>query len=140
MPNGVAAKEVRPRISLILASDSLGNLWVSLTQVNTTSKMFTLYIKELVRLLDRERPDWRKNTVMTVDGASYHKTKESFAMFNALNVPLSVLSPSSYNVAACELVFSALKRQQLNPARQPTGKRYVLSLCLIVFSNLVFTL
>ena len=88
----------------------MGNLWASLTQVNTTSKVFCLYIRELVRQLDKERPDWRNDTVLTFDGASYHQTTETLAMLRDLRVPTMVLGPSSYNVAACELAFSALKR------------------------------
>ena len=71
-PNSVAKKAVAPRISLIAALDSEGNTYASMTQVNTDGKVMCIYIRELVKVLDNERKGWRKNTIMLVDGASYH--------------------------------------------------------------------
>ena len=105
-----------------MATDTLGHFWVSLTQVNTTSKVFCLYLRELVKALDKERSGWRKSTVLTFDGASYHRTAETNDMLRTLNVPTMVLAPHSYAVAACELVFAALKDSHLNPEQLPTGK------------------
>ena len=51
-------KQVAPRISLISALDTDGNIWFSLTQVNTDSDVMTTFLRYLVRQLDLESPGW----------------------------------------------------------------------------------
>ena len=51
-------KQVTPRISLIAALDTDGNLWYALTQANTDSDVMTTFLRYLARQLDRERPGW----------------------------------------------------------------------------------
>ena len=45
---------MQPRISLIMALFSDGRLYSSITQVNTDSTIMSLYIRELVKSLDKE--------------------------------------------------------------------------------------
>jgi hypothetical protein len=71
--NAIADKQVRPRISLIAAVDSEGDCYLSFTQVNTDSNVMQLYLFQLVIELERDRPNFRKDTVVLLDGASYHK-------------------------------------------------------------------
>ena len=49
----MAKKQVQPRISMLLGLDTLGNIYASFTQVNTDSKVKSLYLRELVKLLDK---------------------------------------------------------------------------------------
>ena len=100
----------------------MGNAYASLTQVNTGSKVMCLYIRELVKVLDREREEWRKETILCLDGAAYHVSAETMALFSTLRVPLMILGPHGYSVAPCELAFAALKSVHLNPDQLPTGK------------------
>ena len=115
-------KAVQPRISLILAVDSMGNAYASLTQVNSGSKVMCLYIRELVKVLDKERGDWRRQLTVCIDGAAYHVSTETMVMFRTLRVPLMVLGPHGYAVAPCELAFAAIKSLNLNPDQLATGK------------------
>ena len=55
---------------MIAAMDTEGDVYVSLTQVNTESTMMKLYLKELVKMLDKKDLQWRKTHVLLVDGAS----------------------------------------------------------------------
>ena len=71
--NSNAALAMSPRISMLAAIDSLGNAYMTLTQSNTNSAVMGLYFKHLTKKLDRERPDWRRNTIVLMDGASYHQ-------------------------------------------------------------------
>ena len=68
--NSVPTKSVAPRISMIMALDSDGIVYACLTQVNTDSTMMKLYLKELVKMLDKKDLQWRKTHVLLVDGAS----------------------------------------------------------------------
>ena len=76
-PASVAKKSVTPRISLIAAIDNLGNMYACMTQVNTDGKIMCMYLRELTKVLDKERKGWRNNTVMLFDGAAYHLGSET---------------------------------------------------------------
>ena len=121
--NSVARKAVQPRISMIMALDTLGNLYASLTQVNTDSKVMSLYLIELAKVLGKQRKNWRKNTVLLLDGAAYHMSGDALAVMKSLQLPIMFLGPHSFNCAACELLFAALKATNMNVERAPTGRR-----------------
>jgi hypothetical protein len=76
--NSISTKQVSPRISMILALDSEGTVYGCLTQVNTDSKIMGLYLKELVKVLDKKDVNWRKNHFLLVDGAKYHQSENTF--------------------------------------------------------------
>ena len=69
--HGIRVRSVNPRVSLIMAIDNLGTVYATLTQVNTDSVMMGLYMRELVRQLDKESTYWRTDTVILHDGAAY---------------------------------------------------------------------
>ena len=56
---------------MIVALDNFGEVYACLTQVNTDSKIMSLYINALVKLLDEEDKNWRKDTIILHDGAQY---------------------------------------------------------------------
>ena len=70
--NSNAALAMSPRISFIAGIDSLGHIYVTLTQANTNSQVMGTYLKYLCKKLDEERPNWRMTTIILMDGASYH--------------------------------------------------------------------
>jgi len=54
-----------------------GNLYCSLTQVNTDHRIFCLFLTKLVNQLNKEDKNWRNNTIMLIDGAKYQTCEES---------------------------------------------------------------
>ena len=70
--NSVPKLEIAPRITMILGMDTLGNVYVTLAQANSNSEMMELYFRALTAQLDIERPAWRRDTIIIVDGAKYH--------------------------------------------------------------------
>jgi hypothetical protein len=102
-------KKVAPRITLIVAIDTLGKLYASLLQANSDSDTFQLFMSELVKTLDWEDRNWRKNTVIMWDGAGYHEATEVLQLMQQQRVPLMFLGPYSYHMAPAEMVFAALK-------------------------------
>ena len=90
---------------------------------NTDSKIMALYIRELVKVLDKEDPSWRNDTIILHDGAKYASSSNTIAVLKELHVPFMFLGPYSYKVAVCELLFAASKVGYLNPENKPTGKR-----------------
>jgi hypothetical protein len=61
-----------------MAMDSNGHIYASMTQINTDSKVMGIYIKELVKGLDRQDVNWRKSHILLVDGAKYHQSTSTF--------------------------------------------------------------
>ena len=108
---------------MILGLDTLGNVYVALAQANSNTSMMELYFRSLVQRLDAQRPQWRRDTIILVDGAKYHQSKEFLLVAADLQLPYMLLGPHSYNVAPCELVFAHFKKADVNPRHVPTGKK-----------------
>lgn len=69
--NTSADKKVSPRIAMQVAVCTDGRLYCSLTQVNTTSKVFCAFVSRLAAKLTEEDRDWRTNSILLLDGARY---------------------------------------------------------------------
>jgi hypothetical protein len=85
--------------------------------------MMELFFRSLAAKLDFERPGWRRDTVIIVDGAKYHQSTDFLAVAAELRLPYMVLGPHSYDAAPCELFFAHFKRADINPRHVPTGKK-----------------
>ena len=121
--NSVAKLQMQPRISMILGLDSRGRVYVSLVQSNSNVKIMEIFFHSLVRVLDKERKDWRQDTVILIDNARYHSAVGTIKVFKALRIPIMFTGPHSYDAAPCELFFAAFKRADINPRRVKTGKQ-----------------
>ena len=75
--NSNAALAMAPRVSMIAGIDTLGNAYITLTQTNTNAQVMGMYFKFLSAKLDKERPNWRWNTIILMDGASYHQDQDT---------------------------------------------------------------
>ena len=53
-----------------------GRLYCSLTQVNTDHRVFCLFMTKLTAELTKEVKEWRKNTIILIDGAKYQTCAE----------------------------------------------------------------
>ena len=73
--------------------------------------------------LDADRPDWRMNTVVLLDGALYHVNDEIVSHLSQLKMPVIFTGPRSYDACPCELLFAFLKAVDLNPQGLATGKK-----------------
>ena len=69
--NSVPQLALLPRISMFLGLDTEGQVYLSLFQANSNTKITELFFHHLVKQLDAERPDWRQETVILVDNAPY---------------------------------------------------------------------
>ena len=114
---------VSPRISVIAAIDTDGNVWLALTQANTDSNVLLTFFKSLMTRLDRELPGWQQETLILLDGAKYHTSPEMRSHFEALDLPVIFTAPYSYSSSPIERLFSALKLGELNQLKVSTGKR-----------------
>ena len=85
--------------------------------------MMELFFRELVEKLDSQRPGWRYNMIILVDGAAYHQSKDFLPIAEKLKLPYMILGPHSYDAAPCELFFAHFKKVDINPRHLPTGKK-----------------
>ena len=74
-----------------------------------------IFLTELVQMLDSEDRHWRRDTVIVWDNASYHKSRSTRNLLEALGVPLMQLGQYSYDIAPAELLFAKLKTADLQP-------------------------
>lgn len=114
---------VWPRISMITGIDTLGNVYLTLTQSNSNSQMMECFFRQLVLKLDKDRIGWRDNTIIIMDNASYHKSTNAIKLYESLRIPLMFTGPHSYDAAPAELFFAKFKSVDLNPERLPMGKK-----------------
>ena len=119
----VANIEITPRIAMITALDTEGRIYFSLSHANTNSQMMLLFLSRLCRVLDKDGWGWRDNTVILLDGAKYHTSKEAKDALAYLQIPAIFSGPYSYDGAPCELLFGHLKKTDINASRLSTGKK-----------------
>ena len=81
-----------------------------------------VFFQQLVKKLDKERNDWRADTVILIDNAPYHTTTATLKTFTSLNIPVLFTGPHSYDAAPCELLFAAFKSRDINPRHMKMGK------------------
>lgn len=108
-PCTITDKFMSPRLALIAALDTDGNVYFSLTHANTDSDVMILFLLELVNKLNQETPDWISNSVLLLDNAKYHTSDETRSALKKLQVPVIYSGPYSYSSAPIELLFAGLK-------------------------------
>ena len=82
-----------------------------------------MYLMRLVKQLDLDRPDWREDSILLLDGAKVHVSDHTKAEINKLAVPIIFTAPYSYDGSPAEKWFSYLKNTGLAPLDIKTGKR-----------------
>ena len=82
-----------------------------------------IYLIELVKMLDNEDKNWRKDTVIIWDNASYHGHPRTKSLLETLKVPLLRLGPYSFSIASSELLFARLKTSDLYSGEIKVGKK-----------------
>jgi len=111
----VLLNAVVSRLAMITAIDTEGNVWFSLTQVNTNSSIIALFLEHLSKKLDREMPGWQDDTVLLWDNAKYHTSKDTRNVLKKLGINAIYSGPYSYSAAPAELLFSGMKMNPQNP-------------------------
>ena len=117
---------------MIVGVDTTGSAYAALTQVNTDSDMMVTFLYRLSVVLNKEDANWRTNTVLLLDGASYHRSPDTRQALKRIGANYVISGPYSYDAAVAEYYFSYFKRVDLNPTKEPTGKKYVIN-CLTLF-------
>ena len=107
---------------MITGLDSNGQVYISLLQSNSNAKVMEIFFHKLVKVLDRERTNWRTDTVVLLDNAPYHTAPATLKVFQDLNIPVMFTGPHSYDAAPCELFFAHFKKEDINPRKVAMSK------------------
>ena len=62
---------MNPRVAMQLAICTDGRLYCSMSQANTDTATFCLFMSRLAAKLSREDKDWRTRHLLLIDGARY---------------------------------------------------------------------
>jgi hypothetical protein len=100
---------------MIAAVTSQGSTFISINQGKTTSLTFLFFMVRLCKALDSRDRDWRARSILLLDNASIHRSKETLASFESMGLPIMFLAPYSFKMAAVEKLFAVVKNRDLNP-------------------------
>ena len=73
--------------------------------------------------LKKQDKDWKDSTVLLLDGASYHRSKDTRNYLKNMGVKVVIGGPYAFSAAPVEHFVSALKSVDLNPENIKTGKK-----------------
>ena len=90
------------RVTLIAAIDNRGAAYLSVGTGCTDSDTFVAYLYHLATVLDREADDWRKETLILLDNAPYHRSEQTRAAIKKLGLRVCFSGPYSYESAPVE--------------------------------------
>ena len=79
---------VKPRVSLIVAMDNFGAVYITICQANTDDDIMKVFLIELVKLLDQEDILWKESSFFLWDNAGYHSSSRTLGVMKALNIPI----------------------------------------------------
>ena len=82
-----------------------------------------VFFRRLILQLNDERPGWREDTIILLDGARYHTGDGIREYLHKMQLQVIWSAPYSYSTAPIELLFGGLKLGELNPDKLPTGKK-----------------
>ena len=76
----------------------------------------------MIKLYKQDK-NWQAKTVLLLDGASYHRSKDTRNYLANKGVKVVIGGPYAFSAAPIEYFFSALKCADLNPEDLNTGKK-----------------
>ena len=81
---------------MLAAIDTLGQVYMALTMQITDSEVLCLFLKQLFERIELERPDFRQNTILLIDGAPYHRSEETHNFLCNIGVKTVMGGPYGY--------------------------------------------
>jgi DDE superfamily endonuclease len=102
-------------INLIAVVGNRGEFFFTVNQGKTNSYTLGHFLIKLVEHMNSIDKDWRKETIILLDNAQYHRGVVTTEIFNNLDIPILYLGPYHFKMAPIEMMFSHIKRHSLNP-------------------------
>ena len=121
--NSMRERNIDPLIKVLAGISIDGDVYMAMSQVNTDSDTFCLFMQKLVAKLQTEDPNFRERTILQLDSADYHRSETTRNFLANNNIKTVLGGVYGYMLAPCELFFAGMKRGNLNPNFAATGKR-----------------
>jgi transposase len=102
-------------VNIIAAITTRGQVLFTVNRGRTRSSTFCLFLAKLASHLDIENPQWRANSILLIDNAPYHRSKETREFLARAQIPLMFLGPYQFAMAPVEKLFAFIKGRDLNP-------------------------
>ena len=134
--NSIPQLPMLPRISMFVGLDTEGQVYLSLFQANSNTKITELFFHHLAKQLDDERPAWRRDTVILIDNAPYQTSSHCLKLYQKLKLPILFTGPHSYDAAPIELYFAHFKADDINPRKVKTGKGHFEEVAELVIARM----
>jgi transposase len=80
-------------LNIIAAITSDGRVFFTVNRGRTRFTTFCLFLAKLAAHLNEESPNWRGNSIVMIDNAPYHRSKETREFIARAHVPLMFLGP-----------------------------------------------
>jgi DDE superfamily endonuclease len=118
-PNGCQHMETQnyrlSNINLIAVVSNRGEFFYTVNQGVTNSYTLGHFLIKLVEHMNSVDKDWRKESIVMLDNAQYHRGAVTTEIFKNLDLPVLYLGPYHFKMAPVEMMFSHIKRYSLNP-------------------------
>jgi hypothetical protein len=72
--NSMRERAIDPLLKVFAGISSTGDVYMAVSQVNTDSDTFCLFMMKLIARLQAERPNFREDTILQLDSADYHRS------------------------------------------------------------------
>jgi DDE superfamily endonuclease len=96
-------------LNMIVGVSNYGNLYYTVNKGFTNSETFLLFMVKLCEHLHHINQRWRDDTVIMLDNAPYHRSKQIRSKLDLMKVPLMYLGPYQFKMAPAEVFFSFIK-------------------------------
>ena len=83
---------------------------MALYTINTDSDMMMLFMSHLTKILAKENPGFRDDTIFLLDGAAYHKSKETRTFYDQQKLKIMLSAAYSWSGAVCENFYGYFKQ------------------------------
>jgi hypothetical protein len=85
------------KVNIIVAVSSEGPVWIAQTQVNTDENVMQMFLSKLAAAFtSKYGVGWRDQIILTLDGASYHRSNETRKCIRHLGMKVVLSAPYSY--------------------------------------------
>ena len=111
-------------MNIIAALTSTGDFIYSVNCGKTNGHTFGFFLMKLCQQFDSEDLNWRKNTILMLDNAGYHRGVIARDIMEKLHLPVLYLGPYHFRMALVEMAFNFIKNHDLNPLVSKVRSRY----------------
>ena len=102
-------------VNIIAAITTTGKVLFTINRGRTRSSTLCIFLAKVISHLDTVNPLWRANSIVLIDNAPYHRSKETMEFISRGKVPLMFLGPYQFAMAPVEKLFAFIKARDLNP-------------------------